>query len=840
MKISEMRNKKNKLMSIAFVLFTFSICFITIGSSFAIFNYTKTGDKINTVQIGDIVFSMLDGESVFIEEEFPESDIDGNKNVPYIFTVNNKSSDGLTLYYDLSFLDNNKESGAKYFKNNQIKYSLVKNDNYVAGTSSNTGKKLSEINGFDNESTIGEGIVLTNQAITAKKTDTYELRIWISDDVSYDNDIDENGLMVGKYNSYQYSLKVKIGASSEKQEVVYASGLYDIDMNLLKNWEDLLHDGDITVEDGSLAISNKSIEDILVVDSSITKIANSGFSNCTNLVRVDLPETITEISAYGFQNTPSLDTFIIPSSVTVLDSNVFSNSGVKKLINYANINFKLANLGLPNLEEFDTYNGNIEGYFVSDLNHLKKVIIGKDVTMENGAFINSKVESVTIEEGYLGEIPTQAFSGSSNLKEITLSSGITKIGNDSFYGASKLEKIDIPESVKEIGSNAFYNCSGLESVTIPTTVENIGYNAFYNCTSIKNLNLTLTNAKSIGFNAFTGVQGIVNINIIGDGTTGIGSSAFYNATDLKNVVIKNVSEIGSSALENTGVENLTLENVKSIQMSALDNSMNLKNVYLDNVPIFSSMFADRTDLTNVDLKNVTEIGYTAFKGCTSLTSLVIPSTVTAIYNDAFKNTGITHLTNNANIELQLQKFGFSNVTDLIINHGTVPSGAVSSSVLPNLSTVYIGKDVTLSSYAFAGSFLNSINIEEGFGDTIPQYAFVSCPYLTNVIIPSTVKEIGSGAFIGCQKLETVEFSDGLEVIGSSAFANCISLSGDLTLPNTVTTISDAAFNGCSNLQNVTVPSTVQLIGNNAFKDVQHITYSGRLSSSDNWGANSVN
>ena len=71
-------------------------------------------------------------------------------------------------------------------------------------------QKLSEIDGFSKGTHKGEGLVLDNQEISSEQTDTYKLRIWISDDVNYSNTIDENGTMVGKYNGYTYSLRVKV------------------------------------------------------------------------------------------------------------------------------------------------------------------------------------------------------------------------------------------------------------------------------------------------------------------------------------------------------------------------------------------------------------------------------------------------------------------------------------------------------------------------------------------------------------------------------------------------------------------------------------------------------
>lgn len=204
--------EERKKKTIILMLSVFAIVLVTVSASYAIFSYTRTG-KVNIIQMGDIEFAMLDGDNVSLSNEFPESDEDGNKNEAYTFTVKNTSSEGMNISYNLYLISNNEEENVNYFTNEQIKFSLVKNNAYVADTTSTKGKKLYELEGFDAGNTSGRGLALKNQVIEAGTTDEYELRIWISDDVSYSGEIDEDGLMSGTYNNYQYSLKVQINAS---------------------------------------------------------------------------------------------------------------------------------------------------------------------------------------------------------------------------------------------------------------------------------------------------------------------------------------------------------------------------------------------------------------------------------------------------------------------------------------------------------------------------------------------------------------------------------------------------------------------------------------------------
>ena len=59
-----------------------------------------------------------------------------------------------------------------------------------------------------------------------------------------------------------------------------------------------------------------------------------------------------------------------------------------------------------------------------------------------------------------------AFSGCSNLTEVTLHEGITTIGTQAFLGCGKLTAIHIPASLTSIGDGAFSKCSALAELTV--------------------------------------------------------------------------------------------------------------------------------------------------------------------------------------------------------------------------------------------------------------------------------------------------------------------------------------------------------------------------------------
>ena len=167
------------------------------------------------------------------------------------------------------------------------------------------------------------------------------------------------------------------------------------------------------------------------------------------------------------------------------------------------------------------------------------------------------------------------------------------------------------------------------------------------------------------------------------------------------------------------------------------------------------------------------IGEHAFYGCSSLTSVNIPSSVTEIDRGAFS--------------------GCSSLTSV-----NIPS-----------SVKWIGEST------FSGcSSLTSVNIPSSV-TVIGGYAFSGCSSLTSVNIPSSVTEIRESTFSGCSSLTSVNIPSSVAYIGDCAFQDCSSLTS-INIPSSVTEIREYAFDGCSSLISVKIPSSVTSIGGSAF------------------------
>jgi len=183
-------------------------------------------------------------------------------------------------------------------------------------------------------------------------------------------------------------------------------------------------------------------------------------------------------------------------------------------------------------------------------------------------------------------------------------------------------------------------------------------------------------------------------------------------------------------------------------------------------------------------------------GCSGLTSVTIPDSVTSIGNSAF--VGCSSLTS-INIPYSVSYIG-----------GSVFSGCGS------LTSVIIPDGVTsIGDYAFRDcSNLISIVIPDGV-TSIGEGAFSNCSSLKSINVPDSVTSIGEEAFSGCSSLTSINIPDRVISIGSEAFMNCRSLTS-ITIPDSVRSIGYSAFHWCNGLKTVTIADSVTDIDHDAF------------------------
>jgi len=210
--------------------------------------------------------------------------------------------------------------------------------------------------------------------------------------------------------------------------------------------------------------------------------------------------------------------------------------------------------------------------------------------------------------------------------------------------------------------------------------------------------------------------------------------------------------------------------------------------------------------TTIDDKTVTSIGADAFKGNSTITSIVIQPGVTNIGDEAF--------------------YMLLELKSVTMPEGLLTIGTYAFFRCEKLETADIPSTVTSigkSAFDQCGS-LKSVEIPSGITE-IPEFAFGYCYALESITIPSGVTTIGDGAFAGCKNAKTISIPNTVTSIDGSAFAGCWAVES-ITIPGSVTTLGDYAFYECKALTSVTFEKgteCVTTIGYQAFSKCEKLT-----------------
>lgn len=579
---------------------------------------------------------------------------------------------------------------------------------------------------------------------------------------------------------------------------------------------------------------------------------------------------VTAIGGEAFQHGEwNLTEIIIPDSVTEIGSALSYCRALKNIV------------VAENNAKYKSVDGNL---YSKDGTELVRYASGKQATeftipdgvtsIEIGAFYGgSSLTNIEIPDG-VTNIGDWAFDYCSGLTSIALPDGVTSIGELVFQGCTDLASVEIPSTVTSIGDSAFNCCSSLTSIALPDGVTSIGGSAFEGCSSLTSVEIP-DGVTSIDYFVFAACSSLISVKIP-DGVTSIGDRAFEGCSSLTSVVIPDsVTSIDNAFVGCDGLEEITLP---FIGYGENDSRFcaSLGGIF---APYGEEDYAKCVPLSlkKVILTSGEAIAEDAFKGCSGLTCIELPESVTTIDEKAFCGcTGLSSITVSENnkkyksVDGNLYSSGGKNLIQYAVGKTdesfTVPDGVeaiyphafdgcAALSILQmsdtvkeidynafanceNLTSVYVPKSLlAIGTDAFEGC----VNLENIYitdltawcgvkwlgqlmrdGDDVKaKKIYLNEELITELKIPDKVKSIAASAFRNCADLTSVEISAKVTSIGSSAFAFCVGIE-TITIPDNVQYIGENAFEACSGLKSIVIGSGVKDIGQMAFSGCENL------------------
>jgi len=322
--------------------------------------------------------------------------------------------------------------------------------------------------------------------------------------------------------------------------------------------------------------------------------------------------------------------------------------------------------------------------------------------------------------------------------------------------------------------------------------------------------------------------------IIEEGIARIGKNTFSGFNILSEIAFpKSLEEIGDKAFWGTYVKNIAFPEgslLRKIGTEAFKNSWRMETADLSSCLQLETLspysFMECSELSTVLFASnsiLTKIPEGAFRGCTSLLGVVIPTSVTSIGEYAFWGCfGLHYVSIPAEVSYIGQSV-FAGATPVIY----APDGSYAQSYANNNYLVCVDASYvepvpvlsgTLSngitwSYTTHGTLMISGNggIEDFESSAHAPWYCLAVTGMNNLVISEGITHIGERSFQSFEKLKTVTLPSTLKTIGKSAFYACRGIE-KLVLPEGFAKMGDNALYACESLRELVIPSSMYSIG----------------------------
>ena len=384
-------------------------------------------------------------------------------------------------------------------------------------------------------------------------------------------------------------------------------------------------------------------------------------------------------------------------------------------------------------------------------------------------------------------------------KYSVIPSGVEVIQNGAFEKNFGLTSVTIPSSVKTIGSYVFKDCYNLESVNILSPSITFGLETFLNCSSLTSVSFHMDTPPAYTTDCFSGISSSCTLTVP-SGTSNSYISAGWTSSIFKGgleEMVRNISFMDSKVKalcvanwDTNGDGELSYQEAAAVSSLGSVFKGNSSISFFNELQYFTGLtsiandaFRDCSNLSAVQIPStVYSIGSYAFYSCSNLTSIYIPESVESIGGYAFYGCSM------------LQSI---TMPDKIISY----LGEVAFDLINHIAIVHISNLETW----LKTDFKNGNNPLRSGGRL-----YLNGQEIKNLVIPDNIRTLNYGAFEGCASLETVTLNNYITTIPNAAFANCHSLR-TIYMPPSLKNIEVNAFIGSRNVSFV-IPEKVSYIG----------------------------
>lgn len=569
----------------------------------------------------------------------------------------------------------------------------------------------------------------------------------------------------------------------------------------------------------------------VIFPESIALIEKKAFSDCASLSYLIFEsDRLPQMAVYAFDNCPIKD-IDIPWNASRTDA-----QAAQKQAREAGLSARVWRGNAPELEligEGYAYEKDgKKGYLLSGYTGAQSYIYPHYALIHTDG---TELPVYGIGEG--------AFSGQQQLKGFGVphSDKFTTIGKEAF-ASSGLIRIDLYDTVTSIGEGAFRDCTSLTEITLTSSVKTVGKDAFSGCTALDTIYLQC-GSSALPEGSF---PDCISLTTLYADTKQIGDRLFTDTTLTTIEFSQNVETIGAGAFQGTAITELTLpETIRKVGKGAFDDCTSLETVTIRcNASVLpSDAFSGCTALKTVIvekgsipedfLKNssievlvlgeaVSSIGENAFAD-TALKGVVLPAGI-ALETGAFQNVAHEEIrVSDAMDEIMLLSLSkaLNRPWYMPLLRESDPSVYETMPQLPETTDGLRFDAATGSIIGYDGSAATVVvpSVLDGIPVTTvtslaPQQGISST--IETLVLPDSVKTIGSDAFTACSRLRTFITYGPTETLGERAFAGCTALE-TICFVNGVYRIEASAFDGCNMLHTLWWSGSAESIGENAFR-----------------------